>query len=512
MSDEQKPTPPKAPDENDRLRDGTISPNAFQGTKRVQLQAVKPDDKNSGEPQDVRAEISLVGALLWAGSNQPDLLRVTAITDLLDSGVPFYDRNLADIFDACVACLSIKAEHDPVAVSTELAKTGKQRPATSHDALMRLLSNASTVSERQARIYAESIRSMWAKRCAIHDLRLIIEDARSTKTTSEEIFTRAQAAQQKMIERTSVAASTVSVGQSAQQLFIALQSQQSGAMSTGLVDVDAMVHGGLRAKEVVIVAARTSIGKSQFAAGVAEHIVDTDPSAAAIYITTEMTHQAFTARLIAGRANIPMANLRNLVLNKDQWSRIAQAVADLKDKGLYFADSRTQTMQSVYVAVQARARALDKTGRKIKLVVIDRIDQIKPSAELLRKGSREQQVAETSRALGFIASEVGCAVIGIAQIHRDAERQKASESVPKLWHLRESGSIEMDADQVLILHRPRDPNSGVFIPGKPTAVVLAKERMTGETAATIVDWRGGKYVDVADGRTFQSEYGKDGGD
>ena len=94
---------PKVPDENDRLRAGKLSPDAFEGTAPpAPLRALEPP-KKIGEPSDVHAEGALLGALLWAASNQPDVLRASAVQDILPSGEAFYDRAHGDIFDGVLA-------------------------------------------------------------------------------------------------------------------------------------------------------------------------------------------------------------------------------------------------------------------------------------------------------------------------------------------------------------------------------------------------------------------------
>ena len=164
----------------------------------------------------------------------------------------------------------------------------------------------------------------------------------------------------------------------------------------------------------------------------------------------------------------------------------ATAMNKLAEVGLFFADSPSQTMAAIYATAQDRKRILAREGKRLGLVVVDHLGLVKPSAEALRRASREQQVAETSRALRFLASEIGCHVIGIAQLHRDAEKQGPG-SMPKLHHLRESGSIEQDADLVLILHRERDQKTGMFVPNVPAHLAVAKGRLD-ETSTHLLQY------------------------
>jgi len=166
------------------------------------------------------------------------------------------------------------------------------------------------------------------------------------------------------------------------------------------------------------------------------------------------------------------------------------------------------TLASVFKAAREAQRRAKKVGKRVKLVVVDHIGLVKTS-ELLKKAPRQLQVAETSRGLRFIATEIGCHVMALAQIHRDAERQKTTDSMPKLWHLRESGDLEQDADQIFIMHRPRDTTSGLLKNDMPTAFALAKGRMD-EAAVNLIGFERGQYVDWKDdSRSFQSVYGRD---
>jgi replicative DNA helicase len=493
---------PKVPDENDRAQQGNLSSDPSVGTARVPpLRVAGPNDK-PGEPCDPAAETALLAALLWAASNAPDVLRASAVADLLEDGEPFYVRAHGDIYEAICSCLAEKMEHDPVAVATQAAKLGR---TLSVDALTKLQGVASTVSEKQARVYAKSIRTTWAKRTAIRDLRRIAMDALSPKVSDTEIYEQAQKAALDIMTRAGTTSASVSLEHSAQQFFIRLQKGSSGAMSTGLRDVDLLINDGLRPLETSIVAARTSVGKSTIASQVARHIATSDPKAGVLYVSMEMPHESFAAKILASQAKVGISALRRGALNPSQWSAMTQAVADIIGLPLYFTVNLTQTLASTFAAASERARMLQKDGKRLAMVVIDHIGLVKPSAELMKRGTREQQVAETSRGLRFIATELGCHVMGLAQIHRDAERQ-GSGTMPKLHQLRESGSLEQDADQIFILHRKRDGATGLFDRSKPAAFSLAKGRMD-DTGLVLLGFENGRYVDWNDeDRTFATEF------
>lgn len=522
MSDDK----PKAPDENDRLREGKLSPNGFENTKRVggHLRGLEPPRK-IGEPCDEAAEAALLAAFFWAASNQPSVLRASAVQDILSSGEPFHNRAYGDIYDGCLACLKKTddhgpVEHDPVAVAAHIAIAGKGRDATGIDALIKLQDSASTVSEVQVRAYAESIRKTWAKRCAIRDFRNLASDALSPTVSDADIYERAQKAALEMMERQITTTPVVSLKESITQVFTDLAAPGVATVSTGISDMDNLLNGGLRAPETSLVAARTSVGKSTLAIGIGRSICEADRSAAVLHVTMEMTHKLFSMKLLASMTpTVTVAALRRKVLNKDQWASLTGTVGTVtaNDPQLYFTVSLSQTLVSIFSAAMGLQRKLRRLGKRLVLVIIDHVGLVKPSADLLKKATRQMQVAETSRALRFIASEVGCHVMGLVQIHRDAERQKGEGSIPKLHHLREAGDLEQDADNIFILHRPRDPQTGLWVTvkepftgatiSKPTALIMAKGRLD-DTGAALLDFRNGQYINWTDPeRTFRSEYG-----
>jgi len=472
---------------------------------RAPLRAVAVNEVTApGEPCDMAAERALLGALLWAGACQPQVLRISAVLDLLEDGKPFYARDCGNTYDACKSCFDLKREHDPVAVHAEMLRLGHRSDL---DRLKQLVADASTVSEVQARVYAQAIRNTWARREVIRESRMLILDAQSPKADVDAISTKAMAVARQYIERAACTSASVSLKESSKAFFEDVQRGGSQAVSTGLRDLDLALNGGMRPMETSLVAARTGVGKSVISAQIAEAMVTADQSMGVLYVTLEMVHKLFTARLVSARSGVPLNNMRRGVFNATQMTDIVTAVSVLSDKGIYFADNPAQTLAAIYSAAKDRARNLAREGKRLGLVVIDHVGLVKPSAELLKRASREQQVAETSRGLRVIANDIGCHVMALVQIHRDAEKQP-SQSMPKLHHLRESGSLEQDADSILILHRERDAKTGLFRTDKPAALALAKGRLD-ETAIMLLNYDGprARFSDTVNNEQFGDFYG-----
>jgi len=499
----------KPPDDNDRAQAGTLPSDPAADTERAKLRVVKPGDRvRATEPAAIEAEDALVGSLLWAGAFQPQTLRSSAVLDILENGTPFYQSTRRDIYDAILACAAAKQEHDPVAVFQQLVQVGNDRSVGGRDAIDKLVECASTVSERQARVYASAIRDAWVRRRIIADARKLAEDARNPKTTTSALVDQFRKATMDNALRTGAASQSVSIYQTSKELFAELSAGVNTAMDTGIVDLDVALNGGLRPAEVSILAALQGVGKSTLAAQFAEHFVTVDPTAVALYVSLEMSRKSFTARLVSARSGVPMSNLRKIVLSPSQWSAITVAVKDLALKGIHFSDSTTQTLASIYASASQLSRAVARDGKHLALVVIDHVGLVKPSAEALRRANREQQVAETSRGLRYIAGELGCHVMGICHISREGEKESANR-MPKPRHLRETAALENDADIILILHRERDDSTGLLRSDKPTALSVAKARLD-DTAIMLLDYDGSRarFSNWTGDGNFRAHYGK----
>jgi replicative DNA helicase len=493
-------------DVNDLHREGKLPAHPSQGTERVALRVVQHDERRPTEPADLAAERALLGALLWAGANAPEVLRAAAVADLLEGGEPFYDARYGAVYDACHAAHKAGAEHDAVAVAAELARAGKGGLLGGAEGLEALKDAASTVSTAQARVYAQRIRELWARRTALADARKLAEAARDPKVEPAVLLERAQAAAANYARRTAAVASIVSIKHSLAAFIGSLQTGKNEAMPTGLRQVDEITNGGLRPRETSILAARPNVGKSNLSAQFAEAMVAADPSMVAVIYTLEMRHEMYAARLLSARAGVPMQNFRRMVISPSQWEAIHKGVAALAERGLYFADSPSQTLAQVFASLETFTRMLAQEGRRIGLAVIDHVGLVKPSAEALKRASREQQVAETSRALRAIADKYHCHAMGIAHINRSSE--SAPDALPGIHQLRESGALEGDADNVFILHRERDPKTRQFRKDKPAAFALGKGRLD-ETGVCLLGYDGAhaRFTDYTGPEEFEQVYG-----
>jgi len=209
---------------------------------------------------------------------------------------------------------------------------------------------------------------------------------------------------------------------------------------TGFTDLDEMTHG-LQPGEMIILAARPSMGKTAMALNLAEQMAA--GGAPVAVFSLEMSRQQLVQRVLSARSGIDSQRLRRGMLSKDDWSKLHGACSELHELPLYIDDSPGLTLMQMV----AKSRRLH-SRHKVRAVVIDYL-QLMSSGR--RAESRQVEISEISRGVKAMARELQVPVICLSQLNRAAEQREGHR--PRMSDLRESGSIEQDADVVMMLHR-----------------------------------------------------------
>jgi replicative DNA helicase len=246
---------------------------------------------------------------------------------------------------------------------------------------------------------------------------------------------------------------------------------------TGISDLDA-VTSGLNRSDLIIVGARPGMGKTSFALNIARNVAMLQKKVVAFF-NLEMSREQMVNRLLSSEARVSSQKLRTGNLSPDEWSRISAASSSLCQAPIYLDDTASITVPEM----KARLRRV----RNLGFVVIDYL-QLMHSAK--RTDNRVQEVSEITRSLKIMAKELNVPVMVCAQLSRGTEKQ--ANHRPALADLRESGSIEQDADQVLFLYRPEYYNNGENDPAAAAAVaevIVAKNRH-GELRTVELAWAG----------------------
>jgi replicative DNA helicase len=265
---------------------------------------------------------------------------------------------------------------------------------------------------------------------------------------------------------------------------------------TGFQDLDALTTG-LQKSDLVILAARPSVGKTSFALNIAEHASARDKKAVGIF-SLEMSKEQLVLRLLSSVANIDSQRLRTGFLDEMDFTRIAPAMNTLSEAPIYIDD--TPNISTMELRTKAR-RLQAETG--LDLVIVDYL-QLMQSSTTTKDANRVQEVAEISRGLKALARELKVPVIALSQLSRQPEMRESKE--PRLSDLRESGSIEQDADLVMFLWREKERGSDDQVTdGEVVKLKLAKHRNgpTGEidlwfkkAQTRFVNYAGERFADV----------------
>jgi replicative DNA helicase len=215
---------------------------------------------------------------------------------------------------------------------------------------------------------------------------------------------------------------------------------------SGLTDLDSLTSG-FQNGEMVIIAARPSVGKTAFALNMARYM-SIEAKHAVLFVSLEMGRIELAERMLAAQANVDQNYLRKGSLSIENTTKIEAAGNKMRQAPLFVDDSPDTTM----LKIAAKARALKQT-KGLRAVFIDYLQLIQPED---RRAPRQEQVAQISRRIKLLARELSIPVIALAQINRNSEGREGG--VPRISDLRESGSLEQDADTVMLLHRPERLN------------------------------------------------------
>jgi replicative DNA helicase len=238
-------------------------------------------------------------------------------------------------------------------------------------------------------------------------------------------------------------------------------------LATGFVDLDRMTSG-LQPGELVIIAARPSMGKTSLAMNIVEHVALELRKAVAVF-SMEMSGTQLAMRMIGSVGRFDQHELRTGTFKDEDWSRMVESVGKLNEAQLYIDDSAGLNA----LEVRSRARRLHRQCGGLSLIVVDYL-QLMSATGGGREENRATEIAEISRSLKSLAKELKLPVVALSQLNRGVEARQ--DKRPMMSDLRESGAIEQDADLILFIYRDE-----VYNPGNPekqgeAEIIIAKQR------------------------------------
>ncbi|MCU1439380.1 MAG: dnaB [Rhodoglobus sp.] len=433
-------------------------------------------------PHDLLAEQSAIGGML---------LSKDAVADVIETvrGVDFYIPKHETIFDAVMALYSHGEPTDVIAVTVELTKTGELTRAGGAEYLHTLTALVPTAAN--AGFYSTIVAEKAVLRRLVEAGTRIVQMGYASEGEVVDLVNNAQAeiyAVTGGVESEDFVPLTEAVTTAIDEIEAARgRDGQMVGVPTGFSELDELTNG-LHPGQLIILAARPALGKStlglDFARSAAiKHDMPT------IIFSLEMGRSEIAMRLLSAEASVPLQHMRKGTVHANDWTTIAQTRGRINDAPLYIDDSPNMTL----VEIRAKCRRL-KQRVGLKMVIIDYL-QLMTSGKKVE--SRQQEVSEFSRALKLLAKELEVPVIAISQLNRGPEQR--ADKKPALSDLRESGSLEQDADMVILLHREsayeaENPRAG------EADFIVAKHR-NGPTRTITVGFHGhfSRFVDLPPG-------------
>lgn len=424
-------------------------------------------------PQDLAAEQSVLGAML---------LSKDAIADVVESlrAVDFYKPAHALIYDAILDLYARGEPADPITVAAEIDRAGSLQRVGGAVYLHTLVSLVPTAAN--AGYYAQIVSEKAILRRLVDAGTRIVRlgygggDGSPGSGEIDDIVDRAEREIYDVTERRT-SEDYVVLEDMLQPTMdeidaIASRGGVSVGVPTGFSSLDELTNG-LHPGQMVIVAARPGVGKSTLAldwarnASVKHHLTS-------VIFSLEMSRSEITMRLLSAEAEIKLAAMRSGRMGDHEWKKIVRRMGEISGAPLFIDDSPNMTMMEI----RAKARRL-KQRHDLKLIVVDYLQLMSSSK---RVESRQQEVSEISRQMKLLAKELEVPVVAISQLNRGPEQR--NDKRPMLSDLRESGSLEQDADMVILVHRPdaweaEDPRAG------EADLIVAKHR-NGPTATVTV--------------------------
>jgi replicative DNA helicase len=431
-------------------------------------------------PQDMAAEQSVLGAML---------ISKDAIADVLETvrGVDYYRPAHESIHDAILDLYGRGEPADMVTVADELGRRGELSRIGGAPYLHTLAANVPIAAN--AGFYAEIVREKAILRRLVDAGTKIVQIGYAGEGEVDNIVDVAQAEVYSVTDRrrSEDYAPLSDIVNGVLDEIEAIESRDAGiyGVPTGFADLDELTNG-LHKGQMIIVAARPAMGKSTLALDLCR-AASIHNNMTSVFFSLEMTRSEITMRLLSAEARIALNSIRNGKMTNEEWERMARHVAKVSSAPMFIDDSPNMTMMEI----RAKARRL-KQKHDLRLIVIDYM-QLMTSGKKVE--SRQLEVSEFSRQIKLLAKELELPVIALSQLNRGPEQR--SDKKPMMSDLRESGSLEQDADMVILLHREDVYEKESTRPGEADLIV-AKHR-NGPTRDITVAFQGhySRFVDMA---------------
>ena len=410
-------------------------------------------------PHHIDAERSVLGAMLQ------DPEAVTLAIEML-SAASFYQPAHKEIFDATLSLTTLSKPVDLITVDEELRRRGTLEGIGGVQYLISLTQYVPTTAN--VRAYIQIVDEKYTLRQLIDCSQGILQNCYAQEMSVEDILSGAEKSIFDISMRKSGADTLVHIRDVLARTYTSIEKLaqlkgEVGGVPTGYIDLDRLLTG-LHGGEFILIGARPSMGKTTFAMNVAQNAALQRGSTVAIF-TLEMPREQIAMRMLCTKAKVDMQAVRRGTITDEDWMNLTIALGPLASTNMYLDDTAGLTPTQL----RSRCRRL-KIERGLDLIIVDYL-QLMGSDK--RSENRQVEVSDISRMLKNISLELSVPLIACAQLSR-ANATRADKR-PILSDLRDSGSIEQDADVVMFLHReeyydPETPDKNI------TEVIVQKQR------------------------------------
>lgn len=411
-------------------------------------------------PQNIDAEKSLLGAVL---------IDEEVLADVSENVKPndFYDKNNALIFGAMMRLFEKHRPVDLLTLTDELKRKDELDVIGGSAVLTELTNYVPTAAHAAA--YAEMVAQKAVRRRLIRASADITELGYDETTTTQELLEKAEAELFSVSDQ-SLKQDLVSIENILMDSFDRIEELHKNkgelrGIRTGYRDLDNMT-AGLQRSDLIILAARPAMGKTTLVTNLAYNVATIEKKPV-LFFSLEMSKEQLVDRMLADAANVDSWNIRTGKLTDDDFMRLSEASGELAEAPIYIDDTPGLTV------LEMRTKARRKHHEApLGLIIVDYLQLMQSAGR--HDGNRVQEVSEISRGLKLIARELNVPLIALSQLSRSVESR--TPPIPQLSDLRESGSIEQDADIVTFIYRP-----GYYEPDNPdvqnqTELIIAKHR------------------------------------
>ncbi len=383
------------------------------------------------EERLVSAEEAAVGAALISPAALADVAATITSADV-------YEPKLQLVWDAAVFLYEHGQPADPITVVAELQRRGELARAGGHPYVHTLIARVPTAANGS--YYARIVRGEAVRRRVATAGQKITLLAAAGSDPAELLEEAEQAL------RAAAPTAGQDTGHKLGDLVLPMvEDLETGTgpdgVQTGYLNLD-LILNPLQAGQLVVVGARPSVGKSLMGLDLARYCAIRTGEPAGI-ASCEMTRQEITMRALSAEARVPLTALQRRQLDDEDWERIARAHQRIKDAPLVIDDTDVQTVASIHTLVRRH---------RLRLLIVDYLQLVTMNPKL----GRREGIEEATRGFKLLAKAEQCTVVLLSQLNRRGLDRR--DPRPDMGDLRESGSIEADADVVLLLHRPAEPD------------------------------------------------------